>query len=169
MRLLKKSLIYLMLAIVLVLSACSEKAGTNHKEDELAVGEQKQLSNGDLQEVTASAEILPEFLDDKPEDMRLVYQVAGTATEIIEWMPCYCGCGESADHRSNMNCLIDEIREDGSVVWDDHSTRCMVCLETAVDSVKMTQDGKSLKEIRTIIDETYKEGFAKPTDTPMPS
>ena len=158
-----------MLAIVLVLSACSEKAGTNYKEDELAVGEQKQLSNGDLQEVTASADILPAFLDDKPEDMRLVYQVAGTATEIIEWMPCYCGCGESADHRSNMNCFIDEIREDGSVVWDDHSTRCMVCLETAVDSVRMTQDGKSLKEIRTIIDETYKEGFAEPTDTPMPS
>jgi hypothetical protein len=31
------------------------------------------------------------------------------------------------------------------------------------------QEGKSLKEIRTIIDETYKEGYAKPTDTPMPS
>jgi hypothetical protein len=112
---------------------------------------------------------LPSFLDDKPEDMRLVYQVAATATDIIEWMPCYCGCGESANHGSNMNCFIDEIREDGSVVWDDHSTRCQVCLDTAVDSVMMTQEGKSLKEIRTIIDETYKEGYAKPTDTPMPS
>ncbi len=42
------------------------------------------LPNGDLQEVTASAAILPSFLDDKSEDMRLVYQVAGTATDIIE-------------------------------------------------------------------------------------
>ena len=108
------------------------------------------VPNGDLQEVTASADILPSFLDDKPEDMRLVYQVAGTATDIIEWMPCYCGCGESAGHGSNLNCFIDEIREDGSVVWDDHGTRCQVCLDIAVQSVMMTQDGKSLKEIREL-------------------
>lgn len=152
-----------------MLAACSENAKTNRHDEELAAGEQHQLQNGDIQEVTASAEELPTFLEDKPEDMRLVYQVAATATEVLEWMPCYCGCGESAGHESNLNCFIDEIREDGSVVWDDHSTRCMVCLETAVTAVKMTQDGKSLKEIRETIDKTYKEGFAKPTDTPMPS
>lgn len=146
------------------MAACGEPA-----EHGLEIGEQVELPNGDLQEVTASADILPSFLDDRPEGMRLVYQVAGTATDIIEWMPCYCGCGESAGHGSNKNCFIDEIREDGSVVWDDHSTRCQVCLDTAVDSVMMTQDGKSLKEIRNVIDERYKEGFAEPTDTPMPS
>ena len=163
MKLLKTKVTVLLLVSLLVLAACGKA------DKGLSVGESEQISNGDLQEVTASAEILPTFLDDKPEEMRLVYQVAGTATEIIEWMPCYCGCGESAEHGSNMNCFIDEIREDGSVVWDDHSTRCPVCLETAVQSVKMTQEGKSLLEIRTIIDETYNEGFAEPTDTPMPS
>ena len=135
----------------------------------MAHGEQKHVPNGDLQEVTASASILPAFLDDKSEDMRLVYQMAGTATDIIKWMPCYCGCGESAGHGSNLNCFIDEIREDGSVVWDDHGTRCQVCLDIAVQSVMMTQDGKSLKEIREFIDENYKEGYAEPTDTPMPA
>jgi len=152
-----------MIITLLVLAACGK---TDHG---LKVGEQEHLPNGDLQEVTASAEVLPSFLDDKPEDMRLVYQVAGTATEVIEWMPCYCGCGESAGHGSNKNCFIDEIREDGSVVWDDHSTRCQVCLETAIESVMLTKDGKSLKEIRDVIDERYKEGYAEPTDTPMPS
>ncbi len=127
------------------------------------------VPNGDLQEVTASTDILPTFLDDKPEEMRLVYQVAGTATDIIEWMPCYCGCGESAGYGSNINCFIDEVRKDGSVVWDDHGTRCRVCLEIAVLSVKMTQDGKSLKEVREFIDKNYKEGYAEPPDTPMPS
>jgi len=152
-----------MFIALFVLSACGKT------EQGLKVGEQEHVHNGDLQEVTASADILPTFLDDKPEDMRLVYEVAGSATDIIEWMPCYCGCGESAGHGSNMNCFIDEIREDGSVVWDDHSTRCQVCLDTAVESVMMTQEGKTLKEIRDSIDERYKEGFAKPTDTPMPS
>ena len=165
----KKSLMLSLLAMVLILGACGEKAQTGNEEHDLAHGEHIQLSNGDLHEVTTSVDVLPSFLDDKPENMRLVYQVAGTATDIIEWIPCYCGCGESAGHKSNLNCFIDEIREDGSVVWDDHGTRCLVCLDIAVESVKMTSEGKSLKEIRTIIDETYKEGYAKPTDTPMPS
>ena len=151
---------------MLVLSACSEKS---HEDNPLKEGEQTHVANGDLHEVTASVDVLPSFLDNKPEDMRLVYQVAGTATDIIEWMPCYCGCGESAGHGNNLNCFIDEVREDGSVVWDDHGTRCPVCLDTAIASVMMIQEGKSLKEVRDIIDETYKEGYAEPTDTPMPS
>ena len=165
----KKRLMLVLLAMTLVVAACGGKADTDKHEPELALGEQKQLPNGDLQEVTASAMTLPSFLDDKPEDMRLVYQVAGTATDILDYMPCYCGCGESIGHGSNTNCFVDEIREDGSVVWDDHGTRCLVCLEIAIQSVKMTQEGKSLQEVRDFIDDMYKEGYAEPTDTPMPA
>ncbi|HJF33704.1 MAG TPA: PCYCGC domain-containing protein [Sporosarcina psychrophila] len=165
----KKKLLFIILAAVLVLSACGDKAQPSEKEHDMAHGEQKHAPNGDLQEVTASAATLPSFLDDKSEDMRLVYQLAGTATDVIDWMPCYCGCGESAGHGSNLNCFIDEVREDGSVVWDDHGTRCQVCLDIAVQSVMMKQEGKTLKEIREFIDETYKEGYALPTDTPMPA
>lgn len=159
----KKGLLTIFLIAIFALSACG------NSEEGISIGEQVHLPNGDLQEVTASVEELPSFLDNKPEDMKLVYEVAGKATDIIEWMPCYCGCGESAGHDSNKNCFIDEIREDGSVVWDDHSTRCQVCLETAIKSVQMTQEGKSLKEIRDHIDEAYGNGFAEPTNTPMPS
>lgn len=67
-----------------------------------------------------------------------------------------------------MNCFVKKINEDGSVVWDDHGTRCGVCLEIAAESMKMKQEGKSIKEIRNYIDEKYKEGYAKPTKTPMP-
>ncbi|MBO0589026.1 PCYCGC motif-containing (lipo)protein [Sporosarcina sp. E16_8] len=165
----KKKLVFILFATILVLSACGEKAQPSEKEHDMAHGEQKHVANGDLQEVTDSAAILPSFLDDKSEDMRLVYKMAGTATDIIKWMPCYCGCGESAGHGSNLNCFIDEVREDGSVVWDDHGTRCQVCLDIAVQSVMMTKEGKSLKEIRDFIDENYKEGYAEPTDTPMPA
>lgn len=165
----KKRLMLILFAMTLVLAACGQNAETDHETGHLEAGQHKQLPNGDLQEVTASAAELPAFLDDKSEEMRLVYQVAGTATDILDYMPCYCGCGDSAGHKSNTNCFIDEIREDGSVVWDDHGTRCQVCLEIAVQSVKMTQEGKSLTEVRNFIDETYKEGYAQPTDTKMPS
>ncbi|WP_281891012.1 PCYCGC motif-containing (lipo)protein [Paenibacillus sp. YYML68] len=125
--------------------------------------------NGDLQEKTASVTTLPTFLDGQSEHIRLVYQAAGQSTELLGWIPCYCGCGDSAGHQSNANCFVREIEQDGSVVWDDHGTRCGVCLTIAVEAIKLKQDGHTEREIRAQIDQKYKQGFAKPTPTPMPS
>jgi hypothetical protein len=33
-------------------------------------------------------------------------------------MPCYCGCGKNAGHRSNRDCYIKSVRADGSVIFD---------------------------------------------------
>ncbi|MCG7343139.1 PCYCGC domain-containing protein [Sporosarcina sp. ACRSL] len=164
-----KKLMPIMLIAMLVLAACEDKAQQHGHDDYLEVGHEHQLPNGDVQEATESADVLPKFLDGKSVDVRLVYQLAASAPDVLEYMPCYCGCGEIAGHGNNLNCFVDEIREDGSVVWDDHGTRCLVCLEIAVQSVQMKQEGKSMKEIRDFIDDKYKEGYAQPTDTPMPA
>jgi hypothetical protein len=148
-----------LMIISLFLSAC----GSNQEESRHIHG------NGDVREETASADVLPAFLDGQREEIRLVYQAAGKAADILQWMPCYCGCADSAGHQSNLNCFIHQVNSDGSVVWDDHGTRCGVCLDIAVQSITMKQEGKSLKEIRQAIDETYQEGYAKPTPTPMPA
>lgn len=168
-----KKLLSIFTLSLLVLSACGEDKQVVEKNQNEA---QKEASHeghvhasGDIQEETASADVLPSFLDNKSEDIRLVYQIAGQSTEILKWMPCYCGCGESAGHKSNLNCFIEDKLEDGTIVWDDHGTRCLVCLEIAVQSAKMHKDGMSLKEIRQTIDNTYKEGYAKPTPTDMPA
>ncbi|WP_391204988.1 PCYCGC motif-containing (lipo)protein [Psychrobacillus sp. L4] len=162
-----KKILSLLLISLLVLSACGQKESKeNHADHENHIAH---LDSGDLQETTASTEILPTFLDKQSEDMKLVYQAAAKANDVLKWMPCYCGCGDSAGHVSNFNCFVHEIKENGEVVWDDHGTRCAACLETAVMSINMVQQGKSLIEIRKAIDEAYKEGYAVPTDTPMPS
>jgi hypothetical protein len=153
-----KGMIVLLL-LTLIISACSSNKEQSHQEHS---------SNGDLQEKTASADVLPTFLKGQSEEVRLVYQAAGKSIELLQWIPCYCGCAESAGHKSNMNCFVKKINKDGSVVWDDHGTRCGVCLQIAAESIKMKQEGKSIKEIRYYIDEKYKEGYAKPTKTPMP-
>lgn len=166
-----KKLLSIFTLSLLVLSACGEDKQVvekNAAQKEVSHEEHRHAS-GDIQEETASSDILPSFLNNKSEDIRLVYQIAGQSTDILEWMPCYCGCGESAGHKSNLNCFIEEKREDGTIVWDDHGTRCLVCLEIAVQSAKMHKDGMSLKEIRQKIDDTYKEGYAKPTPTDMPA
>jgi len=130
---------------------------------------QQQLANGDLQELTASINTLPTFLDNVDPQIKEVYKIAGENWELLQWIPCYCGCGESAGHLHNGNCFIKEVKADSSVVWDDHGTRCGTCLEIAYVSAQMKAEGKSVKEIRTFIDNAYKDGYAPPTPTPMPS
>ncbi|MBD7967434.1 PCYCGC motif-containing (lipo)protein [Paenibacillus gallinarum] len=125
-------------------------------------------ANGDIQERTDSQKDLPAFLDGQSEEMRNIYLLSAQYADVLEFIPCYCGCGESAGHKSNLNCFIKEIEEDGAVVWDDHGTRCNVCLDIAVSSAKMAHEGSSLLEIREAMEATYKEGYAKPTPTSIP-
>ncbi|SOC15552.1 uncharacterized protein with PCYCGC motif [Ureibacillus xyleni] len=172
----KKQLLPLLASIILVLSACSTKEDNQASEQHVESQETEDLAHtshnhlsGDLQETTSSAKELPKFLDAQSEEIRLVYAAAGQATDILQWIPCYCGCGESARHRSNLNCFIAETRKDGSIVWDDHGTRCIACLEIAVESIRLYQDGKTLKEIRNTIDTKYQDGYAAPTPTEMPA
>jgi len=147
---------------LLVISACG-KGETSHE------GHSSHAPNGDLREMTASADKLPAFLDDQPDAVKLAYQIAGTLDDTLQWIPCYCGCGDSAGHKSNLNCFVHEIRDDGSVEWDDHGTRCGVCVQIAVETAQMKQQGKSNLEIREYIDGKYQSGYANPTDTPMPA
>lgn len=173
----KKVLFPLLAVLILVLTACSasddeqtsEKNAANNQQTEETNDIKRNPLSGDLQELTATADELPKFLDSKPEDLQLVYEVAAHATDVLEWIPCYCGCGEAAGHRNNLNCFVAETREDGSVIWDDHGTRCLVCLEIAVESVQMHIDGSSIQEIRKYIDTKYEKGYAPPTKTDMPA
>jgi hypothetical protein len=152
------------LALIPVVAVIVSACGNSSSHDE----HKHQLANGDLQEQTKAVSVLPAFLNDKNKQMQQIYSLAAAHTDLLQWIPCYCGCGESAGHTSNKDCFVHEIGKDGSVVWDDHGTRCGVCMEIAAYSIKMKQEGKSVKEIRDFIDAKYQKGYAKPTDTKMP-
>lgn len=155
--------------LFILIAGCSAKTD-EEKSGETTVSEHGSHTqpNGDLQEATASVEDMPDFLSNKDDQMKTIYMAAAKHPEVLESMPCYCGCGDSAGHKNNLNCFVADISTE-KVVWDDHGTRCGVCLEIAAESILMSKDGKSLKEIRQYIDEKYKEGYAKPTPTPMPA
>jgi hypothetical protein len=121
---------------------------------------------GDIREATVSAETKPAFLEHHHETIQDIYEQVPNYRDLLEQMPCYCGCGESVGHRNTYDCFIHEHKRDGSVVWDDHGAKCGVCLEIAHYSMELYDKGASIKEIRHFIDERYKEGYAKPTDTP---
>lgn len=146
----------------LLLTACtseveSQEEHQNHTE---------QQSIGDIREETSGKEQKPKFLANKTEDLQSLYLAVAQHQELLEYIPCYCGCGESVNHKNNYDCFIYENKPSGAVVWDDHATKCGVCLKIANEAINDFTQGKSVKEIRHIIDEKYKNGYAKPTPTP---
>lgn len=157
------------IASLATLTACGTPDKQSTTTPTAQHSQQQHASNGDLQELTASVTDLPSFLDKVDPTIKGVYQIAGLNQELLEWIPCYCGCGEEAGHRDNGDCFVKEIQSDGKVLWDDHGTRCGTCLEIAFESSKLLKDGKTIKEIRTMIDDKYKSGYGKPTPTPMPN
>ncbi|WP_243385160.1 PCYCGC domain-containing protein [Bacillus kexueae] len=154
----KKIVISSLLLSVTLLTGCQQ----NHDDSSHIT----HLSNGDIREVTVSVDELPTFLDHQPEQVQTIYRLAAKHEELLRSIPCYCGCAESANHRDNFECFVHEINENGEIVWDDHGTKCNVCLEIAANSIVLYEEGKSVKEIRSEIDNRYENGYAKPTPTP---
>jgi hypothetical protein len=162
----------LLSTLIFIFAGCSSENETNIsdqvQEESSHQHEKPSFFQGDLRETTSSEQELPAFLEDKSEEITLIYSSAAQHKEVLEHIPCYCGCGTSAGHKSSYQCFVHDEHEDGSIEWDDHGTRCGVCLEIAATSVIEYQNGKSIKEIRDMIDEAYKEGYSNPTPTPMP-
>jgi hypothetical protein len=48
------------------------------------------------------------------------YRFAVANQDLLQWMPCFCGCGEWG-HTSNASCYVQKIRGDGSVLLDPMS------------------------------------------------
>ena len=46
------------------------------------------------------------------------YQFAVDHPEVLNYMPCYCGCYEEDGHTSNTNCFVDRV-EDNKAILDD--------------------------------------------------
>ncbi|TWI56221.1 PCYCGC motif-containing (lipo)protein [Halalkalibacter nanhaiisediminis] len=161
-----KKLGILIMSVMLIAVGCQ-----SGPEEESTTSEHTEHVNSleDVHELTASIETLPSFLSNHPDTIADIYARVPHYQDVIEHMPCYCGCGETAGHRSSYDCFINIHNDDGSLVWDDHGAKCPVCLEIAYYSMELHDRGASLEEIREFVDDRYQEGFAEPTNTPMPS
>jgi hypothetical protein len=59
---------------------------------------------------------LPTNLRQAPPTVREAYRFAIANRDILKQIPCYCGCG--AEHQSNAECYIKDVRPDGSIEFD---------------------------------------------------
>ncbi len=81
------------------------------------------------------------------------YRFAVLNPDIMKNIPCYCGCG-GMGHTSNYSCYVSS-DADGKITYDSHALGCSICVDITQDAMRMTSQGKTVKEIRTYIDATY--------------
>jgi protein-disulfide isomerase len=53
-------------------------------------------------------------------DVQEAYRFALANPDVLDVIPCYCGCGQ-VGHENNRMCYIQSENPDGSVVFDDHA------------------------------------------------
>jgi hypothetical protein len=73
-----------------------------------------------------------------------VYDMAAAIPEVLDGLYCHCDCSMHSGHRSLLTCFRD-----------DHGAACDVCLEEATIAYRMTNEGRSLREIRKVVDDQY--------------
>jgi hypothetical protein len=153
---LRKRILLGMIAVLVIVGGLATYMIVSKKENKVALS---------TPSAEASTIKLPKYFDTAPPEIREAYQFALSRPDILEHMACYCGC-KSVGHKSNKSCFINRVNKDGSIVLDEHGTMCHICLDVALTTKHLMAEGKSLKEIRKILDERY---AGKPsTDTPYP-
>jgi hypothetical protein len=93
------------------------------------------------------------------------YQYAMEHPLVLQWIPCYCGCG-AMGHGSNLDCYF-EPNAGGSIVFEEHASYCGVCVDITLRTKQLATSGAALASIRTAIDAEF--GAVGPgTDTERP-
>lgn len=113
----------------------------------------------------APAVAFPGFVTPELQD---AYQFAVDRPDVLRALPCYCGCGLTSGHRSNLDCFVAGVDAEGAVVLDDHGSFCQTCVDIARDAERLVAEGRTLVEIRAHVDAAH--GAKGPgTDTPKPA
>jgi hypothetical protein len=63
---------------------------------------------------------LPEFVRDAPQQVKEAYRFAIANPDILEVLPCYCGCRD-VGHMNNLDCYIHDAGAGGQILFDNHA------------------------------------------------
>jgi hypothetical protein len=99
-------------------------------------------------------EQMPMDVQNAPVAVQEAYQFASVNPDVMEDIPCYCGCG-SVGHESNFDCYVSAVDEKGNITFDNHALGCSICVDITQDVMRMLRDGKSPQEARAYVDATY--------------
>jgi hypothetical protein len=137
----KKSLVLFMLSLALLsigLGGCARG----------------QSESGSSELNMAPLEQLPASVRSAPLTVQQAYQFAAANPDIMQQLPCYCGCG-AMGHKSNYACYVSGTDASGKPNFDDHALGCSICVDITQDAMRLLKEGKTVQEIRTYVDATY--------------
>ena len=96
------------------------------------------------------------------------YRFAAARPDLLRAVPCYCGCGASDGHTSNLDCFVAASAADGPPAFVPHGAGCGTCIAIALETKRLAGQGVPPAEIRRTIDATF--GGGRPgTRTPLPA
>jgi hypothetical protein len=101
-----------------------------------------------------SMDQMPSEVQSAPVTVQQAYQFASANPDIMKNIPCYCGCG-NVGHTSNYSCYVSSVDDKGNIKFDNHALGCSICVDITQDVMRMLKDGKSPRDIRASIDNTY--------------
>jgi len=157
----KRGFLFLALSVVVVAAYGLALPGCGAKETQDSL----RLRPYTAADTSAAARaVFPRYVTAEVEDG---YQFALAHPDVLRYLPCYCGCGLTAGHTSNLDCFIAGIDTNGAVRFDDHGSFCDTCLQIARDAKRLLGEGKTLSQIRIYVDQTHGEK-GPGTDTPWP-
>jgi hypothetical protein len=96
---------------------------------------------------------MPESVKMSSKTVQEAYQFAVANPDTLKQIPCYCGCG-AMGHTSNYACYVQSA-EGGKVTFDEHALGCSICVDITQDTMRLLKEGKSVKEIKAYVDQTY--------------
>ena len=97
---------------------------------------------------------MPVEVQTAPVSVQQAYQFSVANPDVLKQIPCYCGCGDMG-HTSNYACYVSGTNADGTLKYDPHALGCSICVDITQDTMRLLKQGKSVSEIRAIVDETY--------------
>lgn len=118
-------------------------------------------------EVSAAWAARPDYVTALPPDWQGAYAFALARPDVLQWLPCYCGCG-GMGHGSNLDCFFKVREQAGTFMYEEHASYCGVCVETAKLAEQLLQEGMPMGDIRAAVDARFGEGGAPGTDTALP-
>lgn len=104
---------------------------------------------------------MPEMVQNAPVRVHEAYQFAVANPDILQQIPCYCGCG-GMGHTSDYSCYVAGEAADGTLTFETHALGCSICVDITQDTMRLLDEGKSVDEIFTYVDNSYSR-FGPPT------
>ena len=102
----------------------------------------------------ASLDGMPMDVKNAPVAVQQSYQFNVANPDVMEQLPCYCGCG-AMGHTSNYACYVSGIESDGTINYDSHALGCSICVDITQDTMRLLKQGKTVGEIKVYVDQTY--------------